>query len=778
MRISKLLSTLAFCFLGITGPLSAQQQPFPGGGISPVSSLPATCTPGTSSQVAISVSITVGGITYGAGTVFYCDSLNHYSPVSQGSGASPIIGYYLSPQCPPSNAALCFNTPANTQQSNLCTYTNTSAVVTCQTQMINATAAVAANVATYTFPAPVVPSWAIGNSINVTLFTVADAFFNQTCTLTAVAANSVSCALVHANASSTTLGTVQNASAGPFTAFDAGTGNPYGAKRIFGYNSCQTDQSFSGSNQAMTATPLTISTFNSSSQITMSGTATGGSGANAGCVIWGNTDDAGAAAMDSAMLAAPQCPRAHLAAAYYLFTVPHFYNQPFACTQTGANSNNAYRSAGNLTYAAGFELDGRGAGTTVIYLPTGFPETGTCANGLSKVGCFVVPVEARFSNFQITGGGNFTTANFTSGKNLVELDGPATLDYFTCTNFGFGTAGTVGIGIYGHSQITFINSSGCGDTAIETANGWSAATGMRVIVENQGTFGFLIGGLADYVTFQVPEYSKYDFICYDCWSYNPGALNTAVATMRILNGRAVKLYHMRVGPFVSGLAVNGLVGIQTLGTAGAKMDIQDSYIDMSAAGVATGTGNKGINCVAACTVTIKNSIVKGTTGGSAYSDVAGSKFLSEGGNQLGAMSVNAGSLLLLNPTDDLSSATGVAPTCTFTSGGGTAPSCALQTGSTNESGVIIATTGTGAPGSTGTVTLNLLGTYTLSASAPSCKFTLDNSGTAWGAEAVVFVNAQSTTAPVLAWTNINSIALAALTVSSPYRVDYTCTARL
>src|SRR5271163_2020213 len=104
-----------------------------GGGITPVSSLPATCTPGTSQPVQITGSITVGvpSISYGPGTVFYCDSTNHYSPVSQGSGASPILGFYFGPQCPPSNAALCFNTPANTQQAVDCAWSSGSPLITC-----------------------------------------------------------------------------------------------------------------------------------------------------------------------------------------------------------------------------------------------------------------------------------------------------------------------------------------------------------------------------------------------------------------------------------------------------------------------------------------------------------------------------------------------------------------------------------------------------------------------------------------------------------------------
>lgn len=121
---------------------------------------------------------------------------------------------------------------------------------------------------------------------------------------------------------------------------------------------------------------------------------------------------------------------------------------------------------------------------------------------------------------------------------------------------------------------------------------------------------------------------------------------------------------------------------------------------------------------------------------------------------------------------------GIAPACTFSTGGGTTPSCALLAGSTNEKGTMIATTGTGAPGSTGTITLTFAGTFAGGAgAAPACVYTLDNSGTAWGNEAVVFASTQSTTAPVVAWSNVATAVLTALTTSSPYRIGYTCTAR-
>jgi len=619
-----------------------------GGGITSVASLPATCTPGTTQNVQINQAITIGSpsITYTAGTEFYCTAPNSWSPVSQGSGAAPNLGFYLCGQvgCPQSNAANIFFTPADTQICSLGTYTGGQTTVTCQTHMLNASASVTSNVVTYTFPALVWFSWAAGNSVTVSQFGGADAFFNQTCTLTAVTTQSISCALTHANASSTTLGQVLNTSAGPFSPNDCvggsgctGTGT---SKRIFGYGVCSSDNNLraNGGNQPMTTgTALTIASYTSSLQVSLSSAATNSSGTpNVGCIIWGHPDDAGAAAMEAAMDAAPQCPRAHLAAGYYMFTVPHFYNQPVGCINLPSLAN-AFGSAGNLIYAAGFELDGRGAGTTTIFLTPSFPETGTCNHGGSKVGCFVVPIEGNFHDFQISGGGNFTSSNFTSGMNLIEVDGPATLDHVTCTNFGMGTLGTVGFAPYVWAQLGFLNNGGCGDANMATPNLNSAITCIRCSMENPNSFGYLIGSLTSYYSQNFAQFEKYNFTCYDCFGLNLGVLGSSMAIMRITNNDAVKLYHTRISPY-TGLGINTVVGIQMF--AG-KLDLDDSFVDMSAGGTATATGNIGIQCTggSGCTIKARNSIIKGTTGGNGYADVAGSVFNDEGGNTLGTTNI-------------------------------------------------------------------------------------------------------------------------------------------
>ena len=172
------------------------------------------------------------------------------------------------------------------------------------------------------------------------------------------------------------------------------------------------------------------------------------------------------------------------------------------------------------------------------------------------------------------------------------------------------------------------------------------------------------------------------------------------------------------------------------------------------------TASVGISVNGAGYAFVEDSVIQGGATGKAFNCAATAVCEEGSGNTYGA-----------NPT-------GLTPSCTFTSGGGTTPSCAIQTGSTNVKGVIIASTGTGAPGSTGTITLTFSSTESgPSGSAPSCVYVLDNSGTAWGNESVVFANTQSTTAPVLAWSNVATAVLTALATSSPYRIAYRCDLR-
>ena len=112
------------------------------------------------------------------------------------------------------------------------------------------------------------------------------------------------------------------------------------------------------------------------------------------------------------------------------------------------------------------------------------------------------------------------------------------------------------------------------------------------------------------------------------------------------------------------------------------------------------------------------------------------------------------------------------PTCAFTSGGGTSPSCALDTGSSDSSGIIIATTGTGSPAGTGTITLTF--TVAQGYNKPSCKFMASDGGAGtWGGLAVMKDKTPATTSDLFTFTN--GPTPTALSASTAYWINYQCT---
>lgn len=95
-------------------------------------------------------------------------------------------------------------------------------------------ASVTSNVATIVFGTgatafnPVQAGWVAGHIIVVSQFTGADTFYNGTFTISSVTGTSVSYALVHANAGSTSNGSVVNTNVGPFKPTDCALGSGTG----------------------------------------------------------------------------------------------------------------------------------------------------------------------------------------------------------------------------------------------------------------------------------------------------------------------------------------------------------------------------------------------------------------------------------------------------------------------------------------------------------------------------------------------------------------------
>jgi len=118
---------------------------------------------------------------------------------------------------------------------------------------------------------------------------------------------------------------------------------------------------------------------------------------------------------------------------------------------------------------------------------------------------------------------------------------------------------------------------------------------------------------------------------------------------------------------------------------------------------------------------------------------------------------------------------GAAPTCTFTSGGGTFPSCSVDTGSTNAAGTIIASTGTGSPSGTGTITLTF-NSPPFGTNKPVCQYHASDAGAGvWNGLAVMKDNSPSTSSDLFTWTN--GTTPTTLSASTAYWISYQCWAK-
>lgn len=121
---------------------------------------------------------------------------------------------------------------------------------------------------------------------------------------------------------------------------------------------------------------------------------------------------------------------------------------------------------------------------------------------------------------------------------------------------------------------------------------------------------------------------------------------------------------------------------------------------------------------------------------------------------------------LVQVTQPLSTS-GAAPSCSST-GTGTTPSCSFGGGSNTTAGVIVMTTGTGAPAALGTLTLTFATAFT--GNNPVCDMWPQDTGTAWDTRSTMRMSTQSLSAPVFKWDN-NAVALS---TSTAYHFGYHC----
>lgn len=406
-----------------------------------------------------------------------------------------------------------------------------------------------------------------------------------------------------------------------FTAADTG-------KRAFGFKSCNAFQSNTVASVPITTSTALTLTYVSATSVTLSGNAANTQATQVGCFIWGNPDDTAAAAVDALLAGSyanlPFCPKILLASANYMFTVPHFFSQPTACAQGGSTYQG---SLGNIFYHAALEVEGRGMGATAIYVTPGFPETGTCNNGPGAVACFVIPLEGRWSDFQITGGWNMNPPNIASGKVLVYQTGPSSIERFVCMNWGGGSSanGIIGIQSTAWSQQQQVDNSGCGAIGWEVGAGGAQTqvTAFRVHVENSFTNALLMNG--------VPTGGLATLSCYECAFVLAQGSNNTSNQVIVSNPIGASLY-LNHSTIEAGTLAN-TQAYRALTTNGATLTMEDSAFQMN------GTTQSAIVCVSVtCNNYLHNVSVQATnrwvadTAGSYTYDQGGNKFFGSGGN--------------------------------------------------------------------------------------------------------------------------------------------------
>ena len=253
----------------------------------------------------------------------------------------------------------------------------------------------------------------------------------------------------------------------------------------------------------------------------------------------------------------------------------------------------------------------------------------------------------------MSGGGNLTTPNFpnaTTGTMLLEVQGPASLDNFTCTNFSHNASATYtyGIGMFLQAQLYQVNISACGDRAVTTSPN-AQVTAIKLSVDNPYAWALTLGNLPNF-GFSTPGYTEYNFACYDCQFFMGNNLSAFGNELIVNFGLALKLYHSMLTSSAS--STNGSIAYDCQ-TNGCLLDIEDSIIDM------TQNGTKSNNWTAltcanggsfTCTNKLKNTVLKGSGTGPTYTDGAsGSLLFDLGGNTIGTASgagmVFAGSLI-------------------------------------------------------------------------------------------------------------------------------------
>jgi hypothetical protein len=441
----------------------------------------------------------------------------------------------------------------------------------------------------------------------------------------------------------------------PFVSADTG-------KNAMGWTTCQAFGSNGGTGAISDSITRTI-TFASSTTVTLSANPAANSGANA-CFIWGNSDDTAFDSVDTLLTTyIASCPHVEMAAGNYWIERPHFYTNPAGCTNNPALAGfSGAAQFGNIFYAGGLRISGRGRSSTTLYLGPSFPGTGACTHGASGSAgsaCFVRVIGGQWDNFTLTGGGNMKAPNI-AGKWLIYTQGPGALQNFNCINIGgndgTGFNSTLGI-VYSAWERWFeVDNSGCGTVGV---NGLAiGGTGpslnaVRLRIENSAQVGITVVGPAGAA-------GTPNFTCYDCGislaQFTPSGNNIMYAIFHANSGNMqCTLCNIQTGFGTN--VTNQMIGFSNR-TAGGVAVFRDSNLWF---GNTTGSTTSGaIELVASGTVTLQNVDLRARASGKVYADVVGSKLVNEGGVVISGL----GGGVTLNGTQQVTASETQAGTCT------------------------------------------------------------------------------------------------------------------
>jgi hypothetical protein len=540
---------------------------------------------------------------------------------------------------------------------NNVTITGSSQTVSCLTSINAPTggASVTGNVATINLlnsPLSIgsIP-WAAGQSVIVSGFGGGDVFYNGTVNLTVVTSTSISYVLVHANASSTTAGTVQNTVVGPFSAAN----DP--GKTVWGSTVCCNIGPTGSSTLAIPAS-TTISSVTNSFTIQISQNAALSANGTHAYLYWATDDTTALQAAETAYANSPTCTFIIMPAGFSLTTQPLFNHPPIACqSQDAPGATSGTTIAGAIT--------GQGNNQTVIYMAPSFNFAG-CIFGISGTSCFLGFNAVTAMNWGIAGGWN---NNILGGHSniLVHPGNGSRLINMSFNGFGAGDGTTIGVQMEAFSHFQAVYVEAFGDVAcVVNASGQGAnwfggacgnSNGSNFELNGSGVFNSYGMWFGQALTTQIHNFGT------GTWNSTNDYIFGAAAIQNFADSGAMT-YNFNNLQMDAG-AVTGLTILQS----GTRVNARNSQFQGSSNAVNRTAGtffDLGGNAftTGAITTLAPNTCTE-SNGNGTCALIAGST------NEKGTVRITAGTTTLLNPSFSMnwagtfSGASGAAPACTF-----------------------------------------------------------------------------------------------------------------